>query len=104
MATRLFLLLILTMPILSASAGPRYTLGVQGLACPYCAYGIEKRLQRIDGVESVEVDIAQSRVRVTLADGTNLSEARARQAVEEAGFTLESFTQLEDDPGGEHGQ
>ncbi|MDX1755539.1 MAG: heavy-metal-associated domain-containing protein [Marinobacter sp.] len=85
-------------------AGPRYTLGVQGLACPYCSYGIEKRLYQIGGVESIQVDIALGRVRVTLADGEHLSEARARQAVKEAGFTLESFTQLDDGSGGDDEQ
>lgn len=99
MAARIVLALALALLIQTVSAGPRYALGVQGLACPYCSYGIEKRLYRISGVESIQVDIALGRVRVTLADGAYLSEARARQAVEEAGFTLDSFTQLDSGSG-----
>ena len=35
----------------TALAGqPRYNLSVDGLACPFCAYGIEKELAGLDGV------------------------------------------------------
>ena len=87
--------------ILSASAlaaGPQYTLGVKGVACPYCAFGVEKRLNKIDGVEDVVVDIGDSVVRVSMAEGTNLTEPKARKAVEEAGFTLHSFKQNDAEP------
>ena len=72
-----------------------YSLQVDGLACPFCAYGIEKKLSAIDGVEKIDVDIKQGQVIVTLANGASLSEDRARQAVTEAGFTLRAFRQSE---------
>jgi len=70
-----------------------YALEVDGLACPFCAYGIEKKLSAIDGVEKIDVDIKSGQVVVTLADGASLSEDRARRAVKDAGFTLRAFTQ-----------
>jgi len=76
---------------LSAFAANQYTLGVKGLACPYCAFGIEKRLNKIDGVDEVVVDLGDSVVRVTMAEGNTLTEDKARTAVKEAGFTLFSF-------------
>ncbi|WP_323844332.1 heavy-metal-associated domain-containing protein [Microbulbifer magnicolonia] len=81
--------LLLSLPLLAESR--QYELGVDGLACPFCAYGIEKKLRVIDGVAQVRVDIANSLVRVTMREGATLSEARARRAVEQAGFTLRSF-------------
>ena len=59
----------------------------------FCAYGVEKRLSAIDGVESVETDIKSGQVVVTLVEGMTLSEDTARQAVEDAGFTLRSLKQ-----------
>ncbi|WP_018405227.1 heavy-metal-associated domain-containing protein [Marinobacter gelidimuriae] len=91
-------LLVLTTGLmfsLSALAANQYTLGVKGVACPYCAFGIEKRLNKVDGVDNVIVDIGDSVVRVTLAESKTLTEDRARTAVEEAGFTLDSFESAE---------
>ncbi len=75
-----------------ADAAPRtYSLYVDGLACPFCSYGVEKKVGGLKGVEKVEIDIENGRVVVTLADGAILDEATARQAVDEAGFTLRKF-------------
>ncbi len=76
-----------------AYAGSVYSLEVDGLACPFCAYGIEKKLNAVDGVEKIEVDIKSGQVIVTMADGESLSEDRARQAVKDAGFTLRAFAE-----------
>ncbi len=65
-----------------------YALYVDGLACPFCAYGIEKELTGLDGVEKVEVDINKGVVVVTAAEGARIPEASLRQAVDNAGFTL----------------
>lgn len=91
-------LLVLTtglMLSLSALAANQSVLGVDGLACPFCAFGIEKHLKKVDGVTDVQVDIADSVVRVTLQDGKTLTEEQARQAVKEAGFTLRSYSGAE---------
>lgn len=72
--------------------GGRYTLQVDGLACPFCAYGIEKQLRRIEGVQAVDVDVPAGRIVVTLAEDGSLTEAQARKATEDAGFTLRTFT------------
>jgi mercuric ion binding protein len=74
---------------------PVYALAVDGLACPFCAYGIEKKLKAINGVVGLEVDIAKGVVRVTMAEGAKLDEAAARKAVEAAGFTLRRFDRIE---------
>ena len=68
-----------------------YKLYVDGLACPFCAYGVEKKVGGLDGVEKVEIEIEDGLVAVTLADGATLDEATAKRAVDEAGFTLRKF-------------
>lgn len=76
------------------AAGKQYALEVAGLACPFCAYGIEKKLNAIQGVEKVEINIGESRAIVTMQEGATLNEEQARQAVKEAGFTLGSFSEI----------
>lgn len=68
-----------------------YVLQADGLACPFCAYGIEKQLGRIDGVEAVSTDIESGTVTVTMRPGGSLTEDRAKEAVDRAGFTMRGF-------------
>ena len=72
-----------------------YTLQADGLACPFCAYGIEKQLLRIEGVESVETHVETGTVVISMEPGATLDEADAQRAVESAGFTPRSFRRLE---------
>lgn len=89
---RTILALGLTLMITSAFATAQsYKLRVDGLACPFCAYGVEKKLGAIEGVQRIEVDIASGTVTVTMKEGANLDEAVARKAVKDAGFTLRGF-------------
>jgi len=76
------------------AAGPSYRLAVDGLACPFCAYGIEKKLSALAGVERLETNIEDGSVIVTMQDGATLDEAAAQQAVKAAGFSLRTFEQV----------
>lgn len=80
-----------------SEAADTYALEVAGLACPFCAYGIEKRLGKLDGVDGVEVDIAGGRALVTMRPGASLTRERAAAAVDEAGFTLRGFEAVDRD-------
>ena len=71
--------------------GRQYSLKVDGLACPFCAYGVEKRLNAVDGVAKVEIDIASGAVTVIMRAGKTLDETTAGKAVASAGFTMRSF-------------
>jgi len=86
-------LLLLTAAALAA--GPSYRIEVDGLACPFCAYGIEKKLSAIVGVERLETNLEDGSVRVTMQDGMTLDEAAAREAVTAAGFSLRRFARLQ---------
>lgn len=72
-------------------AEPVFRLQVDGLACPFCAYGLEKKLTNTDGVQDVDIRINDGVVLVTVDDGATFDEARARRIVKDAGFTLRGF-------------
>lgn len=76
------------------AVGPTYKIEVSGLACPFCAYGIEKKLDAIDGVEHLETNIQAGTVTVTMKDGATLDKAAAGKAVKDAGFTLNGFEKI----------
>ena len=76
------------------AAPTQYELSVDGLACPFCAYGIEKKLNATDGVENIFIDINAGTVTVTMAESASMSEDTAKQIVKDAGFTLAGFRKL----------
>lgn len=68
-----------------------FLLGVDGMSCPFCVYGIEKQLKKVDGVEGVRADLTKGNIWVEASGADVLSEDSARLLLEEAGFTLRSF-------------
>jgi mercuric ion binding protein len=87
-ARRLAVFLGLLLAASGALAQATWRFQVDGLACPFCTYGIEKKLTAIEGVARVETDIGSGTVAVTMAEGATLDEATARGAVKAAGFSL----------------
>jgi len=69
-----------------------YTVGVDGMACPFCAYGIEKKLKAVDGVESLDIRIKDGEVDVTVADDGTVTPSELQNAIEEAGFAIRDLT------------
>lgn len=70
-----------------AAVAGEYVMRVDGLACPFCAYGVEKKLKRLEGVRAVDVDLDRGLVTVEVADGVRLDEARIETLIRDAGFT-----------------
>ncbi len=60
---------------------------VDGLSCPFCAYGLEKKLSGIDGVASIKIDIDQGMAILTVSENKSITEEEIRKVVKQAGFT-----------------
>ncbi|HHH35598.1 MAG TPA: copper chaperone [Gammaproteobacteria bacterium] len=80
--------LILLWSATAAAGGMRYELRVDGLSCPFCTYGIEKKLVNTRGVTGVEIDLDRGVVVVKTREGVTLTEAQLKKLVDDAGFTL----------------
>jgi mercuric ion binding protein len=76
------------------AAGTQYVVRVDGLACPYCAYGIEKKLKEIEGVENIDIDLDKGLVTVDTHEGVELTEPQLEQLFKDAGFTYRSMSKL----------
>jgi copper chaperone len=59
------------------------TLAVEGMSCGHCKLAITDHVERVAGVESVEVDLDAKRVEVR---GTDVDEAAVVSAIDEAGY------------------
>lgn len=66
-----------------------YQIRADGLACPYCAYGIEKKLNAIEGVQFRDIDLETGIVTVE-TDGVTLENTQLQQLFQDAGFTFRS--------------
>ena len=63
-------------------------LRVNGLSCPFCAFGIEKKLLAVDGVQAVEVYLDEGRLALTFEGDNQATVSDLEKAVEKAGFEL----------------
>ena len=81
----------LTFSTPSTAAETHYQLQVDGLACPFCEYNIEKKVGKLDGVLKVKANLKEGVVNVLVADGKTLPEKKVKQEITDAGFTLKSI-------------
>lgn len=74
--------------IRTANAGiTSMTVSVDGLACPFCAYGIEKKINRLKGVKEITILLNAGTVTLKCAENKCPAFADVRSAVKDAGFT-----------------
>jgi copper chaperone CopZ len=62
-------------------------IGVSGLACPFCAYSLEKNLRKLSEVDSAEVNLEENTARVVIKADHDVDLKRIKQAIVKAGFT-----------------
>lgn len=60
---------------------------VNGMSCPFCAYGVRKELLTIPGVKDVRVNLGKSQAIVTVKPGARVTDQQISQAIREAGFS-----------------
>lgn len=84
-------LLILSSSHFVWAQGKELILRVDGLACPFCAYGLEKKITKMEGVLSFDADLEKGEVYVTLNDQANIDISSINKAVKESGFTLRAI-------------
>ncbi len=65
---------------------------VDGLACPFCAYGLEKKLKKIEGVAEVKINIAKGSATLETKQGNSIEVETIESVVKDAGFTPRELT------------
>ncbi len=66
---------------------PKVTIRVDGLTCPFCAYGLEKRVKKISAVKKSVINIKKGTMELLPKAGQHIDLDDVREAVKKGGFT-----------------
>ena len=59
---------------------------ILGMSCPFCAYGVEQKLKKLEGVTELEVELKRGIATLTMEEGADVSNEKLRKTVDDAGF------------------
>ncbi|MGH7556719.1 MAG: heavy-metal-associated domain-containing protein [Gemmatimonadota bacterium] len=65
---------------------------ILGMSCPFCAYGVEQKLKKLNGVEDLDVQLKTGVATLTLEEGDDVSNETLKKTVEDAGFEVAGIT------------
>jgi len=91
LALGLVVLVLVQAPAVAQAQIERVILRVDGLACPFCAYGLEKKIKNLEGCDSLEIRINEGKAIMKWKRDKALDIDAIHDAVRRAGFTLRSI-------------
>ena len=59
---------------------------ILGMSCPFCAYGAEKKLKKLEGVKDLKVELSSGLATLTLEESADIPNERLQETVKDAGF------------------
>ena len=68
-----------------------FTLRVEGLGCPFCAYGLEKKFKDVKGIDDLKIDIQTGKMTFRVPSATALTLEQADARVTKAGYTAKGI-------------
>lgn len=80
-------LLFLTLVSAASAQIKKVSIKVDGLACPFCAYGLQKELKRAPGVADAKVYVDGGRAELTVKNGQSVDFDAIEEAVKKGGYT-----------------
>jgi mercuric ion binding protein len=84
-------LLILVYSQYSFAQVKELRLRVDGLACPFCAYGLEKKLKSLRGLESLDISLKKGIAVLVFKSESEINLSRIKTMVKDAGYTLRNM-------------
>ena len=78
----------------SILAATTLTLTVDGMSCPFCAYGLEKKLKELEAVDTLVVRISDGLVAIRTRQGQDVPDSVLYELVTRAGFSLREVVRL----------
>jgi copper chaperone CopZ len=87
----ILLFLLMVWNITAFAENSHYTMRVDGLACPFCAYGIEKKLKAINGVFEIDINLDKGLVIVIADEQLKLTNKQMTELFQDAGFSFRSM-------------
>jgi len=85
-ATTLTLVVALLCPAIARAEYTRVELKIFGMDCATCAHGVRVAVQKVEGVESVELSLERAQADIRLLPGNRVTLDRFRKIVKGNGF------------------
>ena len=85
------LLLLISAPSLAKAELLEGELEVSGMTCPFCAFGIEKKLRAVPGVSEVTIFLDEGRIQLAFLPENDAVPDDIEGAIEKAGFKLSTL-------------
>lgn len=86
---KLMLMAVLVMFSAQAYAGEKeHLMQVHGAVCASCAYGLEKKFMKIEGVKAFDIDFKAGIVSICADENLNFEEQQLTQIFIESGYTF----------------
>lgn len=83
-----FLFTGITNPIYGQSKDvDQFTVQVEGLGCPFCAYGLEKKFKELKGIKKVKIEMETGMMNFEYPAKKALTIVQVEKQVEKAGYT-----------------
>ena len=82
-----WVVLLVLLPMTTAAEVTQAVVTVEGMSCPFCAFGVEKKLKQVDGTDEVTVNMKDGTATLVAADGKSLDIDQINKAVKASGFT-----------------
>jgi copper chaperone CopZ len=60
---------------------------IDGLSCPFCAFGVEKKLKKLEGLKDIKIKMNEGQALLTFEAGVKIDVEAIKEAVKESGFT-----------------
>ena len=61
---------------------------IKGMACPFCAYGMEKELKKVAGIYNVVIELESGLALISTPKNQKPEEEDLKKIITEAGFTV----------------
>ena len=60
---------------------------IDGLSCPFCAFGVEKKLKILEGLKDILIKMDEGQALLTFEAGVTIDVEAIKAAVDDSGFT-----------------
>ena len=75
-------------PLMAQSSDiDQFTVRVEGLGCPFCAYGLEKKFKELKGIKKVKIEMETGIMNFNFPAEKALTIVQVEKQVEKAGYT-----------------
>ena len=82
----LFSLIFMLVSLYTFAVNQQITVKVDGIGCPFCAMGLQKKFEKVEGVKNIEIDLKTGLLSFEIDDSFGFNANKIAMKVKEAGY------------------